>query len=165
MAHPPPETANTLINFPPPTWLKHSPIYMLPYEHFDGRYAFHTDAKYLSVGLAQWRYDSDDDAFAMSVKAWRKPNERWSRENEDPPIHRNVDMTIMLAYVPFRAGLDVELPANTFGNQSTPITLTAMAEFPGESAPYQERCRARLRVLRDVLNRLGPPTAPHSTAE
>lgn len=69
MAHPPPETTNTLINFPPPTWLKHSPIYMLPYEHFDGRYALHTDAKYLSVGLAQWRYDSDDDAFALSVKA------------------------------------------------------------------------------------------------
>ena len=66
-------------------------------------------------------------------------------------------MTILAAHVLFSAGPDVDLPANTFENQSTPITLTAMAELPEESAPYEELCRAQLRVLRDALNRLDPP--------
>jgi hypothetical protein len=96
IAHPTPETTPTLVNYPPPTWLKHTPVFMLPYEAFDGPYTSHTDTKYLSVGLAQWRYESDGDQFAVSVKSWRKPNDRWSRESEEIPVHRQVDMTICL---------------------------------------------------------------------
>jgi hypothetical protein len=160
-----PETTNTLIQFPPPTWLKHTPIYMLPYEPFDGTDPSNTDTKYLSIGLAQWRFDSDDE-FALSIKAWRKPYDRWSRESEELPLHRHVDMTILLAHTIFHAGpsTDVELPAGTFENQTTPITLRARAEFPAESAPFLEHCRVRMRALRDTLNQLDPPTSINGQA-
>lgn len=156
---PTPETTQTLINYPAPTWLKHTPVFMLPYEAFDGRYASDTDTKYLSVGLAQWRYDSHGDAFAISVKSWRKPNDRWSRESEEIPVHRQVDMTILLAHVMFRSkGTDtVLIPAETFEHQVTPLALRALGDFPPESGEYEEKCRERLRMLRDVLNRLDPP--------
>lgn len=158
IAHPTPETTPTLINYPPPTWLKHTPVFMLPYEAFDGPYASDTDTKYLSVGLAQWRYESDGDRFAVSVKAWRKPNDRWSRESEEIPVHRQVDMTILLAHVMFRPkGSDaVPVPAETFENQTTPLTIMSLGAIPSEAEANEVRCRKRLRVLRDVLNQLDP---------
>lgn len=167
LAQPTPETTATLIDFPPPTWLKHTPIYMLPYRPFDGHYAPDTDAIYLSFGLPQWRYESDGDEFALSIKSWRKPHERWSRESEELPIHRNVDMTILLAHVLFRTepSQDVEIPAHTFENQDTPIILKALRELPEESAGHQERCRARLCALRDMLNRLAPPAISQPEAK
>jgi hypothetical protein len=131
---------------------------MLPYEAFDGPYASDTDTKYLSVGRAQWRYESDGDQSAISVKAWRRPNDRWSRESEEIPVHRQVDMTILLAHVMFRPkGSDAVLvPADTFENQVTPLIMTALGTIPSESEADEALCRKRLRVLRDVLNRLDP---------
>ena len=38
-----------------PTTLKHKPVIVAgDYERTDGRYAYHSDAKGLSLGLAQW---------------------------------------------------------------------------------------------------------------
>ena len=38
-----------------PTTLKHKPVIVSEnYENIDGRSAYHTDAKGLSLGLAQW---------------------------------------------------------------------------------------------------------------
>jgi hypothetical protein len=160
LAHPTPETTATLINYPPPTWLKHTPLVMLPYESFDGPYVpGGTDAKYLSVGLAQWREDAGYNQSDISVKSWRKPNERWSRESEEVPIHRNVDMTILLSHFVYNFGKtdDITLPSETFENQKTPIVLKLLEQVPSDSVPYIERCRSRLRALRDILNELDPP--------
>ena len=159
IVHPTPETTPTLINYPPPTWLKHTPVFMLPYEAFDGHNVpFGTDAKYLSVGLAQWRYESEHDQSALSVKSWRKPNDRWSRESEEVPIHRHVDMTILLSYFVSHAENegDINVPAGTFENQATPLVLRTLGEIPSESREHIQRCRERLHVLRDLLNRLYP---------
>ena len=71
------ETEETLLNFPPPTWLKHQPIFILPYASFDGPYAEDPrDVKYLSIGFAQWRNEDDPDA--LSAKVWRYSGEKWS---------------------------------------------------------------------------------------
>ena len=147
------ETVQTLMNHTPPTWLKHQPVYLLPYEHFDGPYFDNTDAKYLGFGLAQWR--DDNDPHALSIKSWRKPDERWSRQSEEIPLHRHVDMTILLSYImEKRSAENVTLPAGTFINQSEPIQLNTLTELPKDFDKIQNLCRERLRKLRDVLNQL-----------
>jgi hypothetical protein len=78
-----PETTVTLVNFPAPLHLKHCPTFMVPYEPFDGPYVEDTDAKYLSVGLAQWRNPDDPDA--VSAKVWRYVDGKWSRMSEEIP--------------------------------------------------------------------------------
>ena len=52
-----------------PTTLKHKPVIVAEdYEHIDGRSAYHSDAKGLSLGLAQW---NDRGRVDISAKVWR----------------------------------------------------------------------------------------------
>ena len=56
-----------------PTQLKHKPVIVSEnYENIDGRYAYHSDAKGLSLGLAQWNDRGDVD---ISAKVWRHTGE------------------------------------------------------------------------------------------
>ncbi len=77
-----------------PVSLKHKPVFVAEnYENIDGRYAFDTDAQGLSLGLAQW---NDRGKVDISAKVWRFTGEKWSRQSEELPIHRVVDMAIMV---------------------------------------------------------------------
>lgn len=69
---------------------KHIPIIACKYDEIDE----YGDAKYLTVGKAQ--YDNDNDA---SVKVWRwdDNNTKWSRQSEELPISRVFDVAVMLA--------------------------------------------------------------------
>src|SRR2546425_4802828 len=98
VATPTPETTPTLLNYPPPLHLKHKAMVMLPYEAFDGPYAGNTDAKYLSLGRAQWNHDNET-APDMSAKVWRYPDHKWSRLSEELPLHRLVDLCILMVRV------------------------------------------------------------------
>ena len=52
-----------------PENLKHKPVIKVEdYDTVDGRYALHTDAKGLSLGLAQW---NDRGKVDISGKVWR----------------------------------------------------------------------------------------------
>ena len=52
-----------------PVTLKHKPVIVSEnYENIDGRKAYHTDAKGLSLGLAQW---NDRGKVDISAKVWR----------------------------------------------------------------------------------------------
>ncbi len=63
-----------------PTTLKHMPVIVSEnYEQVDGRYAGNTDAKGLSLGLAQW---NDRGKVDISAKVWRYTGEKWSRQSE-----------------------------------------------------------------------------------
>lgn len=77
-----------------PTNLKHKPVIVSEnYENIDGRYAYHTDAKGLSLGLAQW---NDRGKVDISAKVWRYTGEKWSRQSEEMPLHRVLDLAIFL---------------------------------------------------------------------
>ena len=77
-----------------PTTLKHKPVVVAEdYSNVDGRLAYHTDAKGLSLGLAQW---SDRGKLDISAKIWRYTGEKWSRQSEEMPLHRTLDLTIFL---------------------------------------------------------------------
>lgn len=76
-----------------PTTLKHKPVIVAEdYEHIDGRSAYETDAKGLSLGLAQW---NDRGRVDISAKVWRYTGEKWSRQSEELPLHRVLDLAIL----------------------------------------------------------------------
>ncbi len=77
-----------------PTGLKHKPVIVCEnYENVDGRFAYDSDAKGLSVGLAQWNDRGNVD---ISAKVWRHTGEKWSRQSEELPLHRVLDLAILI---------------------------------------------------------------------
>jgi len=78
-----------------PTTLKHKPVIVSEnYEQVDGRNSNQTDAKGLSLGLAQW---NDRGKVDISAKVWRYTGEKWSRQSEELPLHRVLDLAILVA--------------------------------------------------------------------
>lgn len=72
-----------------PKHLKHKPIIEVPdYENYE---PFATDAMALSLGRSQY---SDGNDF--SAKVWRKPGKRWSRQSEELPFHRVLDLAVLV---------------------------------------------------------------------
>jgi len=77
-----------------PTTLKHKPVIVSEnYENVDGRRAYHSDTKGLSLGLAQW---NDRGKVEISAKVWRFTGEKWSRQSEELPLHRVIDLAILI---------------------------------------------------------------------
>lgn len=77
-----------------PTSLKHKPVVVSEkYDLIDGRYANKTDTKGLSLGLAQW---NDRGKVDISAKIWRHTGGKWSRQSEELPFHRVLDLAIMI---------------------------------------------------------------------
>lgn len=77
-----------------PTTLKHKPVIAVEnYGNIDGRMAYNTDAQGLSLGLAQW---NDRGKVDVSAKVWRYTGEKWSRQSEELPVHRVVDLALLI---------------------------------------------------------------------
>jgi hypothetical protein len=77
-----------------PVSLKHKPVIVSEnYENIDGRNAYKSDAKGLSLGLSQW---SDRGKLDISAKVWRHTGEKWSRQSEELPLHRVLDLAILI---------------------------------------------------------------------
>ena len=77
-----------------PTTLKHKPVIVSEnYENIDGRRAYQSDTKGLSLGLAQW---NDRGKVEISAKVWRYTGEKWSRQSEELPLHRVIDLAILV---------------------------------------------------------------------
>src|SRR5690554_3239619 len=77
-----------------PVSLKHKPVIVSEnYANIDGRKAYNSDAKGLSLGLAQW---NDRGKLEISAKVWRHTGEKWSRQSEELPLHRVLDLAILI---------------------------------------------------------------------
>ncbi len=88
-----------------PVTLKHKPVIVSEdYANIDGRYAHNSDAQGLSLGLAQW---NDRGRVDISAKVWRYTGEKWSRQSEELPFHRVLDLSIFVcrSYAVFSGGL------------------------------------------------------------
>ena len=76
-----------------PTILKHKPVIVSEnYDKVDGRTS-PSDAKGLSLGLAQW---NDRGRVDISAKIWRFTGEKWSRQSEEMPLNRVLDLAILI---------------------------------------------------------------------
>ena len=74
-----------------PEHLGHKPIIGVDnYDRIDGKYANNTDAKALSIGKSQWNTED------ISAKVWRHTGEKWTRQSEELPIHRVLDLAILI---------------------------------------------------------------------
>jgi len=78
-----------------PVHLKHKPIIAVEnYNRIDGPYdADETDAMGISVGIAQWNTAGLTD---LSAKVWRNTGEKWSRQSEELPLHRAIDLATLV---------------------------------------------------------------------
>ncbi len=79
-----------------PVNLKHKPVIAVnDYANIDAHHYPNTDAKGLSLGLAQW---NDRGRVDVSAKVWRYvSSERWSRQSEELPLYRVIDLAILIA--------------------------------------------------------------------
>ena len=77
-----------------PAHLKHKPIIQVEnYDRIDGPYADDTDAMGLSVGIAQWNGPGWTE---LSAKVRRNTGEKWSRQSEELPLHRVIDLATLI---------------------------------------------------------------------
>ncbi len=155
-----------------PTTLKHKPVIVSEnYENIDGRYAYDSDAKGLSLGLAQW---NDRGKVDISAKVWRYTGEKWSRQSEELPMHRVIDLAILIcrAKVHFREAYqypklyDEQHPViDRVGLQGDAMTVAVCTDNPMIDQDIQlfsqalseddERISERLHVLGALLKEMG----------
>jgi hypothetical protein len=159
--------------------LKHKPVITGEgYGNIDGRNAYKTDAQGLSLGLAQW---NDRGKLDISLKVWRYTGEKWSRQSEEMPPHRALDLAIFLCEAEkyFREAYryeklyDPEHPViSRVGLQGDAMTVRVCTEneridediktVRQALADDGERMGERFRMLARLLSDLGyhPETAP-----
>lgn len=155
-----------------PTALKHKPVIISDnYENVDGRYAYNTDAKGLSLGLAQW---NDRGKVDISAKVWRYTGEKWSRQSEELPLHRVLDLAILVcrAQLHFREAYryeklyDTENPViDRVGLQGDAMTVAVCTDnekidediklFSQALSNDDELIGERLRTLSRILKEMG----------
>lgn len=155
-----------------PTTLKHKPVIVADnYENIDGRSAYNSDAKGLSLGLAQW---NDRGKVDISAKVWRYTGEKWSRQSEELPLHRVIDLAILVcrtreyfreAYR-FEKFYDPENPViDRVGLQGDAMTVAVCTDnekidedirlFHQALSDNDEQIGERLRVLSSILKDMG----------
>jgi hypothetical protein len=151
-----------------PTNLKHKPVVVSPdYDRVDGRLAGDTDAKGLSLGLAQW---NDRGSVDISAKIWRHTGEKWSRQSEELPLHRVLDLALLICrtklYFQERYRLKEDTPRiDRLGLQGDALNVELCTDNDHLETDMQlfDRClheddeiiSERLRVLGFLLKELG----------
>lgn len=123
----------------------HKPIVSVyGYDQIDGPNK-ETDAQALSIGQATWNND------LISLKIWRHNGDRWSRQSEDVPIHRCLDLAIL-----FLASLKInkDLPCPPCSLQLTVDKEDLFDKIRNfyEDPDNKEHIDARLNELRNLLN-------------
>ena len=156
-----------------PTNLKHKPVVVAEdYGRIDGRSAYDSDAKGLSLGLAQW---NDRGRVDISAKVWRYTGEKWSRQSEELPLHRLLDLAILACRAQlyfqeeayrFPKGYDPEHPQiDRVGLQGDAMTVEVCRRnghidedvqlFQQALARDRELLGERMAVLARILGELG----------
>jgi hypothetical protein len=129
-----------------PKHLSHQPIISVnDYDKIDALYANKTDVKALSIGNAQ--YDNNQ----ISLKVWRHTDVKWSRQSEELPIHRNLDLSIL-----FLAALTTDVSAhysksNLRETIDKPLEVQKIKDYYEE---YRHFFEPRLKELKNLLNEI-----------
>lgn len=101
-----------------PAHLKHKPIIQVEnYARIDGPYADDTDAMGLSVGIAQWNGPGWTE---LSAKVWRNTGEKWSRQSEELPLHRVIDLATLICIT-----MDYSKNGRLSSSDDFPVTRSA----------------------------------------
>jgi hypothetical protein len=155
-----------------PNHLKHKAVIVAEgYDQIDGQYAGNTDAKGLSLGLAQWNDRGNVD---ISAKVWRYTGEKWSRQSEEMPLHRVLDLALLICeakkhmkeayrfeklYDPNNTQIGhIDLQGSTMSvsiNTNNEMIDEDMKLFRDRLSVEDERIAERLKRLAEALKDLG----------
>lgn len=139
-----------------PMHLGHRPILTVEdYDQIDGPYKDESDAQGLSVGIAQWNGAGRND---LSAKVWRHSGERWSRQSEELPLHRVLDLATLIC----------KAIQTSTGGQPTPLdekfkvavadngndTSSLLVAMGAELGKNQEHIKASLERLKKAISEL-----------
>ena len=154
-----------------PTNLKHKPVITVPdYAQIDSPDGYEP-AQGLSLGLAQW---NDRGRVDISAKIWRHTGEKWSRQSEEMPLHRVIELAILICTAKkhlmeayrFPGLYDPENPIiERIGLQGEAMTAQVCTDnehidedirlFDAAMRRQDERLSERLRVLARSLAEMG----------
>lgn len=129
-----------------PKNLSHKPIISVnDYDKIDALYVNHTDVKAISIGKAQY-----DDS-QISLKIWRHTDKKWSRQSEELPIHRNLDLSIL-----FLAALSTDVSShfpksNLREKIDNPLEVQKIKDYYEDNKQFIE---PRLKELKRLLNEM-----------
>lgn len=127
-----------------PEHLNHKPIIAVnDYDKIDAIYANNTDVRALSIGQAQ--YDKDE----LSVKIWRHTGEKWSRQSEEMPLHRALDLSI-LTIAGILTDTKAKYPLTSLREEI--VSEDRVDEIKEYYKHNEKMLRPRLEELRKILN-------------
>ena len=143
-----------------PVHLKHRPVIVMEdYEQIDGLKAGNSETKGLSLGLAQWNRNGEPE---ISAKIWRYTGEKWSRQSEEIPLHRVIDLTIMIVQTRLHftkkhlvsrkhlaAAAFPEIDVLKVQNQTLPIALCVESDTLQSDLPVFEKAMRKEEKLLD----------------
>ena len=127
-----------------PEYLSHKPIIAVnDYDKIDAIYANDTDVRALSIGQAQ--YDTEE----LSVKIWRHTSEKWSRQSEEMPLHRAIDLNILIV-ASILTDVDSKYPMTSLREEI--MLEDRVPEIWQYYEDNKRMLRPRLEELRKILN-------------
>ena len=135
-----------------PDNIAHTPVYVVPYFAHDPGKENDTNAQFITVGWSQW--DNDEP----SAKVVRHSGQRWSRQSEELPLARLVDLTILTALAFGSSSSFTTIDKGVFESQSLPIDVAygskrdrkALTEELKSNTVLQRRFKELFRVLKDI---------------
>lgn len=133
-----------------PEHLKHKPIVAVDdYDSHDAMYSAKTDAKALSIGRSQW------DKNYISAKVWRHTtgdnNGKWSRQSEELPLHRVLDLAILITSLYSMDNKDEE--SNTSLKESI-LDENGLADIKTFLETNENHLKHRFKELEELLKKI-----------
>lgn len=136
-----------------PDHIAHTPVFLVPYFDHDPDREGKTDAQFISIGWSQW---NDDQASAKVVRYAKSG--RWSRQSEELPLARLVDLTILAALAYGRGAGFTTLDAGTLNNQKAPIDVAYGSkrhrQWLADTLRQDPTLRGRFKKLYQVLRKV-----------
>jgi hypothetical protein len=122
----------------------HKPIISVNnYDEIDAHYRVNTDAKALSIGQAQYNLDE------ISLKVWRHNGKKWSRQSEEIPLHRNIDLNILLLGA-LMTDLDSGYPKTNLSEEV--LNAKDVQKIKDYYSNHESFLKPRLEALREKLS-------------
>jgi hypothetical protein len=126
---------------------KHKSIVLArKYFENDGKYANETDAMSLSIGLAQWENSEND----ISAKVFRRKNGKWLRQSEELPLHRVLDLSILLIASLTKNAKNLDSITRTSLNEEV-VNTESLVFIEENFQKDQENLTQRIKELESVI--------------
>lgn len=126
----------------------HSIVGVDNYAAHDGIHKNNTDARALSIGIAQWDTENQEE---VSAKVFRHTGEKWSPQSEELPLHRCFDLCYLIIQA-FKMSYDEKMD---FESEELKPYVTDIENLDKIKKFYEENkdiLQSKMKKLRNALN-------------